>query len=59
MAIGRGLFDAIEAAACHRIATECPTCAWPIEHGTGSQVAHPVTLLSEAYGDRAVDEAFT
>jgi len=50
MAIGHGLFDAIRSASCQSVATECPTCTWQVRHGTGIRVAHPVTLVSEAYG---------
>jgi glycerol-3-phosphate dehydrogenase subunit C len=49
MAIGKNLFDSINAAQPQMVVTECATCRFQIEHGTAAKVAHPVDIMLQAY----------
>ncbi len=46
--IGRGLFDAISAEQVEAVITDCETCKWQIEAGTGLPVFNPVSILVSA-----------
>lgn len=46
--IGSGLFGHIEEADPDCVATDCETCKWQIEMGTGRKVVNPISLLAEA-----------
>jgi glycerol-3-phosphate dehydrogenase subunit C len=48
MAVGREMFEHIEAASAETGLTECPTCAMQMEHGTGYEVHHPLEVLEAA-----------
>ncbi len=47
-AIGKPLFDQIEAIAPDVVATDCETCKWQIEMSTGFPVKHPISILADA-----------
>lgn len=47
-AIGKKLFDSIEAAAPDFVACDCETCKWQIEMSTPYKVQHPISILAEA-----------
>lgn len=47
-AIGRGLFEAIEASGVEVVVTECETCKWQIEMSTSAKVMNPISILAEA-----------
>lgn len=47
-AIGQPLFDIIKAEAPDFVATDCETCKWQIEMGTGLPVFNPIEVLAEA-----------
>lgn len=48
MAIGEKIFDKMIAAEADCITTECETCKWQIEMGTGLKVENPISLLAQA-----------
>ena len=48
MRIGSGMFEHIEEAEADAGLTECPTCAMQMEHGTGQEVQHPITVFEDA-----------
>lgn len=47
-AIGKSLFALIEQSQCDIVATDCETCKWQIEAGTGKRVENPISLLAAA-----------
>lgn len=47
-AIGKSLFEAIEAAGVDVVTTECETCKWQIEMSTSAKVMNPISILAEA-----------
>ena len=47
-AIGRSLFDNIEASGCDVVSTDCETCKWQIEMSTSKSVIHPLSILAAA-----------
>jgi glycerol-3-phosphate dehydrogenase subunit C len=54
MAIGRQLFDRINASQPEMVATECATCQMQIEHGTTYKAIHPAEIMLQAYDRRPV-----
>jgi glycerol-3-phosphate dehydrogenase subunit C len=50
MQIGSRLFAAVTAAGSDAVLADCETCRMQVEHGTGSQSAHPIEILARAYG---------
>lgn len=56
-AIGRELFDNIEAAQVEAVVTDCETCKWQIEMSTGKPVLNPISLLAEALDVEATRKA--
>ena len=48
MAIGEKLFQSIREVNPDFVATDCETCRWQIEMGTGYPVRHPVSLFADA-----------
>ena len=46
--IGRQLFDAIQRSGVDTVATDCETCKWQIEQGTGITVRNPISIIAEA-----------
>ena len=50
-AIGGKLFDSIRASAAEAVITDCETCKWQIEMGTGLPVLNPVSVLAQALED--------
>ena len=54
MAIGRQLFDRINASQPQMVATECATCQMQIEHGTTYKAIHPAEIMLQAYDRRPV-----
>jgi len=49
MQIGASLFQRIEEVNAQVVATDCGGCKMQIEHGTGVEVKHPLTIINEAY----------
>ena len=47
-AIGKSLFEAIEAAGVDFVTTECETCKWQIEMATSAKVMNPISIIAEA-----------
>lgn len=47
-AIGQPLFDSIKAEAPDFVATDCETCKWQIEMGTGIPVFNPIEVIADA-----------
>lgn len=47
-AIGQSLFDQILAEKVDSVATDCETCKWQIEMGTGVPVENPISVLADA-----------
>ena len=47
-AIGEKLFGSIKAAGPEAAVTDCETCKWQIEMGTGLKVLNPVSVLADA-----------
>ena len=45
IAIGSKLFEAIKESGIKLVSTECGTCRVQIMHGTGNEVAHPLSIL--------------
>ncbi|MFB6133768.1 MAG: anaerobic glycerol-3-phosphate dehydrogenase subunit C [Halanaeroarchaeum sp.] len=52
MAVGREMFDGIEATDATVGLTECPTCAMGMEHGTDVEVDHPLRVVRDALLDQ-------
>jgi glycerol-3-phosphate dehydrogenase subunit C len=52
MKIGSRLFEAVKAAGSDSVLADCETCRMQVEHGAGSQSAHPIDILARAYGYR-------
>ncbi|HYF94822.1 MAG TPA: anaerobic glycerol-3-phosphate dehydrogenase subunit C [Symbiobacteriaceae bacterium] len=50
MLVGEPLRQAVLESGAHRVISDCEACRWQIEHLTGRQAVHPVTVLCEAYG---------
>lgn len=46
--IGRPLFDAIQRSGVEIVATDCETCKWQIEQGTGIKVRNPISIIADA-----------
>ena len=46
--IGEGLFRQIKEYAVDMVATDCETCKWQIEMGTGVTVENPISILADA-----------
>ena len=46
--IGRPLFEAIVSSGADIVATDCETCKWQIEQGSGVSVKNPVSILADA-----------
>lgn len=46
--IGSGLFKALESEKPDVVATDCETCKWQIESGTGLKVMNPISIIAEA-----------
>lgn len=47
-AIGRELFEALDAVAPDVVATDCETCKWQIEMSTPYKVMNPISIIAEA-----------
>ena len=50
MAVGRPLFEQIQAAGSPIVLCDSETCRWQIAHATGAKLLHPVQVLAAAYG---------
>lgn len=48
MAIGKTLFDMIKEEKVDSVATDCETCKWQIETGTGLTVDNPISIIADA-----------
>jgi Fe-S oxidoreductase len=48
--VGAPLFERVEMVAPDLLTTECSTCRMQLNHATGVEAVHPVTLLALAYG---------
>lgn len=46
--IGRPLFDAIVRSGVDFVATDCETCKWQIEQGSGVAVFNPISVIADA-----------
>ena len=46
--IGEGLFRQIKEYAVDMVATDCETCKWQIEMGTGVTVENPISIIADA-----------
>lgn len=46
--IGRPLFEAIKRSGVDTVVTECETCKWQIEQGSGVKVENPVSIIADA-----------
>jgi len=53
MKIGDEMFEHMEDAEATTGATECPTCAMQMNHGTGYEIEHPLGVLKRALVDDA------
>ncbi len=49
MAVGRELFDQVQASGAASVACDSETCRWQIAHGTHRPSAHPIDYLHRAY----------
>lgn len=47
-AIGQPLFETLKASGADVVATDCETCKWQIESGTGLTVLNPISILAMA-----------
>lgn len=56
-AIGKELFNSIEAANVDAVVTDCETCKWQIEMSTLCQVLNPLNVLAEALDIKATKKA--
>jgi glycerol-3-phosphate dehydrogenase subunit C len=50
MAVGRDLFDQVQASGATSVACDSETCRWQIAHGTQRPSVHPIDYLHRAYG---------
>jgi glycerol-3-phosphate dehydrogenase subunit C len=50
MAVGRDLFDQVQASGATSVACDSETCRWQIAHGTNRPSVHPIDYLHRAYG---------
>jgi glycerol-3-phosphate dehydrogenase subunit C len=50
MAVGRDLFDQVQASGASSVACDSETCRWQIAHGTERPSVHPIDYLHRAYG---------
>ncbi len=50
MAVGRSLFEQVEASGAAEVACDSETCRWQITHGTHLPSVHPIDYLYRAYG---------
>ena len=50
MAVGRTLFDQVDASGAATVACDSETCRWQITHGTQLPSVHPIDYLYRAYG---------
>jgi glycerol-3-phosphate dehydrogenase subunit C len=50
MAVGRTLFDQVDASGAATVACDSETCRWQITHGTRLPSVHPIDYLYRAYG---------
>jgi glycerol-3-phosphate dehydrogenase subunit C len=50
MAVGRDLFDQVQASGASSVACDSETCRWQITHGTERPSVHPIDYLLRAYG---------
>jgi glycerol-3-phosphate dehydrogenase subunit C len=50
MAVGRTLFDQVDACGADAVACDSETCRWQITHGTQLPSVHPIDYLYRAYG---------
>jgi glycerol-3-phosphate dehydrogenase subunit C len=50
MAVGRDLFDQVQASGASSVACDSETCRWQITHGTQRPSMHPIDYLHRAYG---------
>jgi glycerol-3-phosphate dehydrogenase subunit C len=50
MAVGRDLFDQVQASGASSVACDSETCRWQIAHGTQRPSMHPIDYLHRAYG---------
>ena len=50
MAVGRDLFDQVQASGAASVACDSETCRWQIAHGTQRPSVHPIDYLHRAYG---------
>jgi glycerol-3-phosphate dehydrogenase subunit C len=50
MAVGRDLFDQVQASGASSVACDSETCRWQITHGTQRPSVHPIDYLHRAYG---------
>jgi glycerol-3-phosphate dehydrogenase subunit C len=49
MKIGNALFQRIKELDVQVVATDCAGCEMQMEHGSGVEVVHPLTILNQAY----------
>ncbi|MDE6157386.1 MAG: anaerobic glycerol-3-phosphate dehydrogenase subunit C [Muribaculaceae bacterium] len=56
-AIGSELFDKLRRVAPDIVATDCETCKWQIESGTGLEVANPISIIADALDVEATRRA--
>jgi glycerol-3-phosphate dehydrogenase subunit C len=49
MAVGRDLFDQVQASGAASVACDSETCRWQIAHGTQRPSVHPIDYLHRAY----------
>jgi glycerol-3-phosphate dehydrogenase subunit C len=50
MAVGRDLFEQVQASGAASVACDSETCRWQITHGTKRPSVHPIDYLHRAYG---------
>jgi glycerol-3-phosphate dehydrogenase subunit C len=50
MAVGRSLFEQVDASGAATVACDSETCRWQITHGTQLPSVHPIDYLYRAYG---------
>ena len=55
--IGEGLFRQIKEYAVDLVATDCETCKWQIEMGTGVTVENPISIIADALDVEATIKA--
>jgi glycerol-3-phosphate dehydrogenase subunit C len=57
MAVGKPLFERIQAVDSTFVVCDSETCRWQITHGTGRPAVHPVEVLAQAYAAAATAPA--